>query len=70
MAERTEVFTTDQMYGIWVTYSTQGTAFCPVCSLALEIEAERPVDVADDGTAVNMHVRCLNCGRTGMHTTS
>jgi len=70
MAERTEVFTTDQMYGIWVTYNTQGTAFCPVCNGALEIVAERPVDIAEDGTAVNMHVRCPNCGRTGKHTTS
>lgn len=69
MAERTEVFTTDQIYGIWVTYNTQGTAFCPVCSVALAIVADQPVDIAEDGTAVNMHVRCSNCGRTGEHTT-
>jgi DNA-directed RNA polymerase alpha subunit len=70
MAERTEVFTTDQMYGIWVTYNAQGSAFCPVCSVPLDIEAEQPIDVAEDGTALNMHVHCPSCGRTGMHTTS
>ncbi len=70
MAEGTEVFTADQMYGIWVTYNAQGLAFCPVCSVPLDIEAEQTVDVAEDGTAVNMRVSCQNCGRIGMHTTS
>lgn len=69
MAERTEVFTPDQMYGIWVTYNTQGAAFCPACGVTLEVEAERPIEVAENGTAVDMHVRCSNCGRTGEHTT-
>jgi hypothetical protein len=70
MAKGTEVFTADQMYGIWVTYNAQGTAFCPVCGEALAIIAERPADIAEDGTAVNMRVSCQNCGRIGKHATS
>ncbi len=68
--QHTEVFTDDQMYGIWTTYKTQGTAFCPVCNVGLEIIAERPADIAEDGTAVNMRVHCPTCGRLGKHTTS
>ncbi len=70
MAKQTEVFTSDEMYGIWLTYNTQGSAFCPECGAALVIVAERPADIAEDGTAVNMHVRCPDCGRVGKHTTS
>ncbi len=70
MTDRTKAFTTDEMYAVWVTYNTQGAAFCPVCGKALDIEAERPVNVAEDGTALNMRVRCPSCGRTGEHASS
>lgn len=70
MAKQTEVFTTNEMYGIWVTYNTQGAAFCPECGAALAIVAERLANIAEDGTAVNMRVSCPNCGRVGKHTTS
>ncbi len=70
MAKGTEVFTADQMYGIWVTYNAQGSAFYPVCSVPLDIEAEQPADVAKDDTERDMHVRCPSCERTGTHTTS
>ena len=70
MAKRTKVFINDQMYGIWLTYNAQGSAFYPVCGVPLDIEAERPADVAEDGTALNMHVRCPSCRRAGKHITS
>ena len=67
ITDRTKAFTASEMYAVWVTYNTEGAVFCPVCGTALNIEAEQPVDVSKDGTAFNIRVRCLSCGRTGKH---